>query len=92
MIRINGKMRLINAFNLIEAMLCGTGPRDGRIKILIARKNNFMMNIKSEQFAFALSSPLSLPHGTSFMLGNVTDIEVWTDFRVTIKLVLLIFN
>ena len=54
-----GKMRLINAFNLIEAM-CGTGPRDGRIKILIARKNNFMMNIKSEQFAFALSSPLSL--------------------------------
>ena len=86
-------MRLINAFNLIEAMpMCGTGPRDGRIKILIARKNNFMMNIKSEQFAFALSSPLSLPRGTSFMLGNVTDIEVWTDFRVTIKLVLLIFN
>ena len=47
-----------------------------------------MMNIKSEQFAFALSSPLSLPRGMAFMLGNVTDIEVQSDFRDTIKLVL----
>ena len=56
-------------------------------------KDNFMMNIKSEQFGFAIFSIVSaLPCGMSFMPGNVTDIEVWTDFRVTIKLVLLIFN
>ena len=76
---------------MIEEMWNWSKKRKGLSHV--RNKDNFMMNIKSEQFGFAIFSIVSaLPCGMSFMPGNVTDIEVWTDFRDAIKLVLLKFN